>query len=118
MTNYKYFNFDKSPWVSYECYFISGTTELWDKFLVCPRHENSIVSIQVMEAALLGLDINHFYDYIALTYNARVKRSKGIVRSISFETVKDAAAFVKELNRRMDYAVANKFFEVEDGDQI
>lgn len=119
MTNYKYFNFDKSPWVSYECYFVSGSTEVWELFTQCPHHDTSLFGIQVFEAALLGLKPEDFYNYIALVYNAHVSRSdKSIWRKIFFDNIKDANIFVKELNRRMEFAVKHKFFEGQYGQKV
>lgn len=119
MTNYKYFNFDKSPWVSYECYFISGSTEVWELFTQCPHHDTSLFGIQVFEAALFGLKPEDFYNYIALVYNAHVLRSDKLIwRKIFFDNIKDANIFVKELNRRMEFAVKHKFFEGQYGQEV
>lgn len=114
MTNYKYFNFDKSPYVNYECYYISGSTELWDCIMCLPQNEYAPVSLQVLEAALFGLDKHNFYNYIAATYNASIRTTKGIWKLIHFSNIKDANEYVKELNKRMEYAVAHNFFSMEE----
>ena len=78
MTNYKYFNFDKSPWVSYECYFISGSTEVWELFTKCPHHDTSLFGIQVFEAALFGLKPEDFYRIAQLIKQKKHEREQQI----------------------------------------
>lgn len=110
MTNYKYFNFDKSPYASYECYFISGSIEVWEQINKLPQREGALIGLQTLMAALFGLSRENFYNYIAVKYNASIK-SNSYWKSIFFSNIKDANDCVKELNKRMTYAVANKFFE-------
>lgn len=110
MTSYKYFNFDRSPYASYECYFISGSTEVWEQISKLPRRETSLIGLQTLMAALFGLSRENFYNYIAVKFNATIQ-TKNYWKSIYFSNVKDVNDCVKELNKRMTYAVANKFFE-------
>lgn len=106
----KYYNVDKSPYHT-NCYFIHASEEVHKCFLEAPK--NNPFSYQMIIIGLFGLGPSDFFKYIQVKYNAKIlKKEKSIWKTITFSNLADANAFAKECDRRFDYCVKNKFFEV------
>ena len=81
----KYYNVDKSSYHT-NCYFVHASEEVHKCFLEAPK--NNPFSYQMVIIGLFGLEPSDFFKYIQVKY------------------------FAKECDRRFDYCIKNKFFEV------
>lgn len=111
LQKFEWASLDKSPWRQ-SCYTVGLSLHaIQVAARLLPKGFDKFFTYHWLVISLFGLQPNDFFHYIQANYDAVIElTSHSFVKTVYFPSVVKAYDFAKEVEKRFQYCIDNKYF--------